>query len=87
MKEGIRIGKSPLLSIIYLCSLLTCIVLPWAIMAPLIEYDNIMLKAFMILLTGIGGIGIWLSMIPSMQKVEEDWIMKAKQEKELGDKR
>jgi type VI protein secretion system component VasK len=72
--EELKIGKTQLFAIIHFSLLIMCIFIMWVITYPVVDNWNIEMKCLRILISGIAGIGIWFCLIPTLRKMENDWL-------------
>lgn len=84
--EQLKIGNSRMFAIIIFCTMITCIALVWAIIFPLLNTENKNIGhqlgiGLILLITGIGGIGFFMVIMPTLRKVEKEFDYLVKNDK------
>lgn len=73
--ENLKIGRSKLFALIHLCLVITLIFSPLYFFDEFIKELSIFPQVFFILIFGIAGFGLYLSMYPHLREAEKTYIL------------
>ena len=80
--KNMTVGNGLLFAILHYCFILTCIVLGFRIIEPVADAMNgLFFKTLVILGGGIGGIAIYLTTVPTLSKVEDNYYKNVRRKK------